>query len=189
MGQYVDRWGDVVEKKARDDWSGFEPWDYWQNEFEWIACKDKFREQDMIAFRDDVFYEHRTGSKIRMQGVRLIIARVASIDGEKAFLEIVHSEGEEAYSPETKITRKIKWLSQYGVQRWPRNHGPQDRLTEEQKELSREMKEKRQTARSSSGTASKGSGGKRGFLKAAAKSCQTAFRGRKKNTAKHQKIS
>jgi len=44
----VDQWGEVVEKRDQKDWTGFDPWEYWQNEFEWVDCHDS--SQSVISY-------------------------------------------------------------------------------------------------------------------------------------------
>ena len=148
---YVDDWGEIQKKTRLSDWSEFEPWEYWVTQYEWIDASAEIIEHDMIAFRDDVIQEFSDGSRSFKDGVRFIIARVANISEGKAYLEIVHSEGEEAYSQNEHIYRSIKWLAKYGVQRWPRDHSPTDGVTPEQRERGEIIKEKREASASGNG--------------------------------------
>lgn len=158
-GYYVDLWGEVCKKIDLSDWSDFEPWEYWQNEFEWRACGTDIQEQDMIGFRDNVCVERPNGEDTYHRGVRFIIARVARIDGDRIYLEVAHSEGEEPIDPSSKIRRRMQWLTQFGVVRWPRNHGPTQHLTDKQIQRSKEIKaEREKKAQKAGGTGSSGGG-------------------------------
>jgi len=154
---YIDNWGEIKFKKNLSDWSDFEPWQYWQTQFEWIESKNDISIQDVIAFRDDLIINNRDGSRTYKDGVRFNICRVANIKDSKAYLEVIHSEGEEPYDNEERICRALKRLSKYGVQRWPRQHSPTERVTLEQKEkgkkIKQEWEEEKTKGRSSTGGA------------------------------------
>lgn len=141
---YIDNWGELQPKKNLSDWSDFEPWQYWQTQFEWIDCNNEIAEQDVIAFRDDVIINHHDGSRTFKDGVRFNICRVANIKDSKVYLEIIHSEGEDAFEKEEHIYRSLKWLGRYGIQRWPRDCSPTKRVTLEQKEKGTKLKEDRE---------------------------------------------
>ena len=134
------------------------------------------------VFRDDVYIDYLDGSKLLIEGARFNIARVASIEADKVFLEIVHSEGEEPYKPEEKITRRQKWLTKYGVHRWPRDRSPRGGRTEEQKERSLVVKEKRRREEPSAPAEKNRAGGntKMAFLKSAKRAGEAVARSRKK---------
>lgn len=152
---YIDNWNELKPKKNLSDWSTFEPWLYWRTQFEWIDCNNEIAEQDVIAFRDDVIISHQDGSRTFKDGVRFNICRVANIKDGKAYLEIIHSEGEEPYENEEHIYRSIKWLSRYGIQRWPREHSPTERVSVEQQaqgdKIKREREANKNKTQSSSG--------------------------------------
>tara|TARA_R110000823_G_scaffold198080_4_gene329177 strand:- start:20293 stop:20868 length:576 start_codon:yes stop_codon:yes gene_type:complete len=154
---YIDDWGEVQHKENLSDWSDFEPWQFWQTQFEWIDCDDDLKEQDVIAFRDDVIINHRDGSRTFKDGVRFNICRIANIKNEKAYLEVIHSEGEAAFENEERIYRSLKWLGRYGVQRWPRDHSPTERVTSEQKQKGDKIKQKREANSASDSATGSGS--------------------------------
>jgi hypothetical protein len=141
---YIDNWGELKPKINLSNWSDFEPWQFWQTQFEWIECEDDLQEQDIIAFRDDVIHNHDDGSRTFRDGVRFNISRVANIKDDKAFLEIIHSEGEEPFEKDEHIYRSLKWLGRYGIQRWPREHSPTARVTPEQYEEGEKLKQERE---------------------------------------------
>ena len=171
---YIDNWGELKPKKNLSDWSDFDPWQYWQTQFEWIDCKNEIAEQDVIAFRDDVIINHHDGSRTFKDGVLFNICRVANIKDSKAYLEIIHSEGEEPYEKEEHIYRSLKWLSRYGIQRWPRDHSPTKRVSLEQKEKGDKLKQERE-AKKTKGWSSVGGG-----------TYSSAFNANQKNKKKSQ---
>lgn len=153
---YIDNWDELKTKTNLSDWSDFEPWQYWRTQFEWIDCNAEIEKQDVVAFRDDVIINNLDGSRTFKNGVRFNICRVANIKDGKAYLEVIHSEGEEPYDNEAHIYRSLKWLSRYGVQRWPREHSPTERVSLEQKEKGDKIKQDRE-AKNNTGQSS-GSG-------------------------------
>lgn len=171
---YIDNWGEIKPKKNLSDWSDFEPWQYWKTQFEWIDCNSEIAKHDVIAFRDDVITGHRDGSRTFKDGVRFNICRVANIKDGKVYLEVIHSEGEEAYNNEEHIYRSMKWLSRYGVQRWPREHSPTERVPLEQKEKGDKIKQDREAKKT--GQSSGGGGG----------AYSSAFNAKQKNKKKSQ---
>lgn len=154
---YIDNWGELQSKENLSDWDDFEPWKFWQTQFEWFECEGDLAEQDVIAFRDDVIINNRDGSRTFKDGVRFNICRVASIKDEKAYLEVIHSEGEAPYENEEHIYRALKWLGRYGIQRWPRDHSPTDRVSNEQKQQGEKIKNEREE-RKTNGSNTSGTG-------------------------------
>ena len=154
---YIDNWGEIQRKENLSDWGDFEPWQFWQTQFEWLDCEGDLAEQDVIAFRDDVIINNRDGSRTFKNGVRFNICRIANIKDNKAYLEIIHSEGEAPFENEEHIYRSIKWLARYGVQRWPRDHSPTERVSIEQKQQGDKIKQEREE-RDRRGSTTGGSG-------------------------------
>jgi hypothetical protein len=144
MSKFTDEWGDEAEKFELTDWENFEPWQFWKNGFVWVRCDTEIEEQDVIAFRDDVAIEYPDGSKRYIKGTRFIIGRIAGITEDNVYIEVIHSEGQEAYLPEEKIYRTARWLCRYGVYRWPRCISPTEGLTEDQIKQHDADKERRQ---------------------------------------------
>lgn len=137
---YIDKWGEERERKDPLDWSGDLIWQYWENEFEWVACPGEFEEQDIVAFKDDVCIENRNGDTTWYNAARFVIARIAGIDNKRAYFEVIHSEGKDAFNPEEKFSRRTDKVDKYGIFRWPRDHGPRDNRTPEQVEKSEFLK-------------------------------------------------
>lgn len=118
--QFVDEWGDVCDlADDKHPWHDFKPWKYWQNEFDWISCRNCLKEQDMIAWRDDVIKRNKSETRF-INAARLVIGRICRLQDDMAFILVVFSEGREPLERESKIKRDIEWLSKYGVYRLPR---------------------------------------------------------------------
>lgn len=142
-GYYIDDWGEPRKKEDLGDWSEFEPWQFWQTQFEWIDTVDDIQDHDVIAFRDDVINYNRDGSRTIKNAARFNICRVANIKDSRVYMEVIHSEGVEAIEAQELIHRAIEWLCRYGVKRWPRERSPTDRVTPKQREKGKTLKEER----------------------------------------------
>lgn len=172
---YIDNWGELQHKENLSDWSEFEPWQFWQTQFEWIECDNDLAEQDVIAFRDDLIINNRDDSRTFKNGVRFNICRVAGINDSKAYLEVIHSEGEEPFEQEEHIYRSLKWLGRYGIQRWPREHSPTERVTTEQKQKGEKIRQEREGENTAGGDRSGGL-------------CSSAFNAKRKRESKSQSM-
>jgi len=155
---YTDPWG--YEQKITDlsDWSEFEPWQYWSAQFEWIRETD-IQEQDIVAFRDNVRYDMPDRSALYTKASRFIIARIAGIVDNDVYLEVIHSEGENALFPEDKIRRGKGSLFQYGLYRWPRDRCPTENVDPDRKGHGREIKPRKEPTSRYIGSGKKSSGG------------------------------
>lgn len=180
---YVDDWGYARKRPNLADWSEFEPWQYWETQFDWKK-ETKLIEQDMIAFRDNVTAHLPDGATLHRKAARFVIARIANLENNTVYMEVIHSEGYGLLQKEELIKRDMAEMLKYGVYRWPRcGRSPRRNVTPEQRARGDKLKEKRKERANSSRfySAGRGSGG----------ACSCAFaraskRGRQSKTRRPQ---
>lgn len=124
-GKFVDKWCYLQTADDVCDWSDWAIWEYWEDEFDWRYVSDYPLEQDIVAYRDDVVYHHRTnGSRTIHDAARLVIGRICTIEEDDVYLEVIWSEGERPFKAYDRITTSLERIGQYGCYRWPRFNEP-----------------------------------------------------------------